>query len=83
MEVSAKIAHTYTTEIHPTGGTTAMNSTPYSGISAYSGMMKSDLSPLMPVKHPDGHYAGQGNFTNPLLFRHKEEMHNIAETTFG
>ena len=69
MEVSAKIAHTYTTEIHPTGGTTAMNSTPYSGISAYSGMMKSDLSPLMPVKHPDGHYAGQGNFTNPVAIQ--------------
>ena len=69
MEVSAKIAHTYTTEIHPTGGTTAMNSTAYSGLSAYSGMMKSDLSPLMPVKHPDGHYAGQGNFTNPVAIQ--------------
>lgn len=69
MEVSAKIAHTYTTEMHPTGGTTAMNSTAYSGLSAYSGMMKSDLSPLMPVKHPDGHYAGQGNFTNPVAIQ--------------
>ena len=69
MEVSAKIAHTYTTEKHPTGGTTAMNSTAYSGISAYSGMMKSDLSPLMPVRHPDGHYAGQGNFTNPVAIQ--------------
>lgn len=69
MEVSAKIAHTYTTEVHPTGGTTAMNSTPYSGLSPYSGMMKSDLSPLMPVKHPDGHYAGQGNFTNPVAIQ--------------
>ena len=69
MEVSAKIAHTYTTEMHPTGGTTAMNNTAYSGLSAYSGMMKSDLSPLMPVKHPDGHYAGQGNFTNPVALQ--------------
>ena len=69
MEVSAKIAHTYTTEMHPTGGTTAMNNTAYSGLSAYSGMMKSDLSPLMPVKHPDGHYAGQGNFTNPVAIQ--------------
>jgi hypothetical protein len=24
------------------------------------------LSPLMPVKHPDGHYAGQGSYTNPI-----------------
>lgn len=66
LNVSAKIAHTYTTELHPTGGTTAMNSTAYSGLSAYSGMMKNDLSPLMPVKHPDGHYAGQGSYTNPI-----------------
>ncbi len=66
LNVSAKITHTYTTELHPTGGTTAMNSTAYSGLSAYSGMMKNDLSPLMPVKHPDGNYAGQGSYTNPI-----------------
>ena len=66
LNVSAKIAHTYTDELHPTGGTTAMNSTAYSGLSSYSGMMKVDLSPLMPVKHPDGHYAGQGSYTNPV-----------------
>lgn len=66
LNVSAKIAHTYTDELHPTGGTTAMNSTAYSGLSSYSGMMKDDLSPLMPVKHPDGHYAGQGSYTNPV-----------------
>ena len=66
LNVSAKIAHTYTYELHPTGGTTAMNSTAYSGLSSYSGMMKGDLSPLMPVKHPDGHYAGQGSYTNPV-----------------
>lgn len=66
LNVSAKIAHTYTDELHPTGGSTAMNSTAYSGLSSYSGMMKGDLSPLMPVKHPDGHYAGQGSYTNPV-----------------
>ena len=66
LNVSAKIAHTYTDELHPTGGTTAMNCTAYSGLSSYSGMMKGDLSPLMPVKHPDGHYAGQGSYTNPV-----------------
>ena len=66
LNVSAKIARTYTDELHPTGGTTAMNSTAYSGLSSYSGMMKGDLSPLMPVKHPDGHYAGQGSYTNPV-----------------
>lgn len=51
LNVSAKIMNTYTSESHPSGGTTKMNSTAYSGIEAYSGMMKNDLSPLMPVYH--------------------------------
>lgn len=25
-----------------------------------------DVKPLMPVYHPDGHFSGQGNFTNPF-----------------
>ena len=66
LNVSAKIMHTYTSERHPSGGTTSMNGTAYSGIRPYSGMLKNDLSPLMPVKHPDGHYAGQGSYTNPV-----------------
>ncbi|MEA5129644.1 MAG: TonB-dependent receptor [Proteiniphilum sp.] len=69
LNVSAKIMHTHTDEKHPTGGTTAMNTTAYSGLSAYSGMMKNDLSPLMPVKHPDGNYAGQGSYTNPVAIQ--------------
>lgn len=69
LNISAKVAHTYTDELHPTGGTTNMNSTAYSGLSSYSGMMKGDLSPLMPVKHPDGHYAGQGSYTNPVAIQ--------------
>lgn len=51
LNVSAKISHTYTKETHPLGGTTTMNSTAYSGLSAYSGQLKGDLSPLMPVRH--------------------------------
>lgn len=51
LNVSGKIMHTYTKEQHPTGGTTSMNSTAYSGLSSYSGMMKNDLSPLMPIRH--------------------------------
>ena len=69
MKVTAKVAHTYTTELHPSGGNTPANSTAWSGISPYSGMLKSDLSPLMPVKHSDGHYSGQGNFTNPVALQ--------------
>lgn len=69
LNLSAKISHAYTDETHPTGGTTTMNATAYSGLSAYSGMMKNDLSPLMPIKHPDGNYAGQGSYTNPVAIQ--------------
>lgn len=65
LNVSAKIMNTYTDENHPSGGNTSMNPTAYSGLSAYSGIFKNDLNPLMPVRHPDGHFAGQGSYTNP------------------
>lgn len=69
LNVSARISDTFTDELHPTGGTTSMNSTAYSGLSAYSGQFKNDLNPLMPVKHPDGHFAGQGSNTNPVALQ--------------
>ncbi|MEJ5961572.1 SusC/RagA family TonB-linked outer membrane protein [Pedobacter immunditicola] len=28
--------------------------------------LSQDLRPMMPVKHPNGNYSGQGNFTNPF-----------------
>ncbi|MCD8313347.1 MAG: TonB-dependent receptor [Bacteroidales bacterium] len=65
LTVSAKLTYNYTTETHPSGGSTTLDGSSNSGLSAYSGIFKSDLSPLMPVKHPDGHFAGQGNYTNP------------------
>ena len=44
MKVTGKIMHTYSLEDHPTGSAN-------SGITAYGGMLKNDLSPLMPVSH--------------------------------
>ena len=44
MKVSGKIMHTYTKENHPTGSAN-------SGVTSYGGMLKNDLSPLMPVYH--------------------------------
>ncbi|HET7114877.1 MAG TPA: SusC/RagA family TonB-linked outer membrane protein, partial [Hanamia sp.] len=61
LTFSGKIRYTYSKEDHPSGGTGGN-----SGISAYSGELKNDLRPLMPVRHPDGNYAGQGSFTNPF-----------------
>ena len=44
LQFSGKVTHTYSTEDHPITNSTA-------GISAYGGVLKADLSPLMPVKH--------------------------------
>ena len=44
MKVSGKVMHTYTKENHPTGSAN-------SGVTSYGGMLKNDLSPLMPVYH--------------------------------
>ena len=43
LQVSAKITDNYTTEDHPITNSTA-------GIDAYGGMLKNDLTPLMPVR---------------------------------
>ena len=61
LTVTGKIRYTYSKEDHPSGGIGGN-----SGISAYSGELKNDLRPLMPVRHPDGNFAGQGSFTNPF-----------------
>jgi len=61
LSVSARVKYTYSTEDHPSSGSNG-----WSGISAYGGQMKNDLRPIMPVKHPDGNWSGQGNFTNPF-----------------
>ncbi|HAZ03064.1 MAG TPA: SusC/RagA family TonB-linked outer membrane protein [Prolixibacteraceae bacterium] len=61
LSVSTRAKYTYSYEDHPSGGSNGK-----SGITEYSGELKDDLRPLMPVKHPDGNFAGQGSFTNPL-----------------
>jgi hypothetical protein len=37
----------------------------------------------MPVKHPDGHYAGQGSYTTLLPFKRKEVMAITNKMIFG
>lgn len=69
LNISAKITDTFTDELHPTGGSAFTNSTARSGLSSYSGQFKADLMPIMPVKHPDGNYAGQGDYTNPVALQ--------------
>lgn len=61
LSFSARSKYTYSDEDHPSGGSNG-----WSGISEYSGQLKNDLRPLMPVRHPDGTWAGQGSFTNPF-----------------
>ena len=69
LKVTGKTRYNYTKEEHPSGGTSAMNSTAYAGITPYSGYLKNDLRPLMPVRHPNGNFAGQGSFTNPAAIQ--------------
>ncbi len=59
LKVGAKMSNAYVTQQHPTGSGN-------SGVSSMSGSFKNDLRPFMPVKHPDGNWGGQGNFTNPI-----------------
>lgn len=59
LNVGATIANSYISQAHPTGSGN-------SGVTSMGGMFKNDLSPLMPVRHPDGNYAGQGSYTNPI-----------------
>lgn len=61
LRLSGKIRYTYSYEDHPSGGTGGN-----SGLTATSGSLKGDLRPIMPVRHPDGNFAGQGSFTNPF-----------------
>ncbi len=59
LNVGATITNSYVSQSHPTGSGN-------SGVTSMGGMFKNDLSPIMPVRHPDGNYAGQGNYTNPI-----------------
>lgn len=59
LNVGANITNSYISQSHPTGSAN-------SGVTSMGGMFKNDLSPLMPVRHPDGNYAGQGSYTNPI-----------------
>jgi len=61
LTLNGKLRYTYSFEDHPSGGGSGN-----SGITAISGELKNDLRPLMPIRHPDGNWAGQGSFTNPF-----------------
>ncbi|MDR1982107.1 MAG: TonB-dependent receptor [Tannerellaceae bacterium] len=66
LSVTAKSMYNFTDERHPDGGISEANSTAYSNLGEYRGFLTYDISPLMPVRHPDGNYAGQGSYTNPI-----------------
>lgn len=61
LTIGSKVKYAYSIENHPSGGSNGS-----SRISEYTGQLKSDLRPLIPIKHPDGNWAGQGDFTNPF-----------------
>lgn len=61
LKISGNVRYTYSEEDHPSGGAGGN-----SGITATGGHLKNDLKPLMPIRHPDGEWAGQGSYTNPF-----------------
>ncbi|MDR1454264.1 MAG: TonB-dependent receptor [Tannerella sp.] len=65
LTVTAKTMYNNTNERHPAGGSSEAGRFYRSG-GDYAGYLNSDIGPLMPARHPDGHYAGQGMYTNPL-----------------
>lgn len=62
LNVGGNITNAYTSQKHPTGSGN-------SGVTNMGGVFKNDLMPLMPVRHPDGNYAGQGSYTNPIAMQ--------------
>lgn len=59
--------------------------TPASHGGLSSGWIPTDLRPTMPIYHPDGHYSGQGNFTNMVALatlngRTKEQINDLFLT---
>ena len=58
LELNFKTALNHTDLNTPNG--TRFNDTN----SLTSGFIPTDLKPIMPVYHPDGHFSGQGSFTN-------------------
>jgi TonB-linked SusC/RagA family outer membrane protein len=49
------------------------------------GWLESNLPPVMPVYNPDGHFAGQGNYTNPVAVntlsgRDKDQQNDFWST---
>lgn len=59
LNVGGTITNSFIDQSHPTGSGN-------SGVGSMSGMFKGDLSPIMPVRHMNGDYAGQGSYTNPI-----------------
>ncbi|MEG0815619.1 MAG: SusC/RagA family TonB-linked outer membrane protein, partial [Mucinivorans sp.] len=55
LQVSAKAKYSHGMTEGPSGG---------KYYDYNSGVLGYDLSPLLPVRHPDGHYSGQGSITN-------------------
>lgn len=57
LNAFANVGYSYRTDKHPSFGIVK---------NPLEGLLHDDLSPLMPVRHPDGSFSGQGTATNPV-----------------
>jgi hypothetical protein len=60
ITVSAKAKYTYGYTDRPADFSARAE------FSGTNGLLKGDLMPIMPIRHKDGTYGGQGTFTNPF-----------------
>lgn len=79
LTASANVIYNHTREKHPSGGISQAQSRSNTGLSTWSGYLKNDLTPLMPVRHPDGNFSGQGNYTNPVAVQSLSGNTNIRQ----
>ena len=59
LEVGGKIAYNYSNQDLPSPGIWG----------GWGNLFMDYMSPFVPLKHPDGHYSGQGAMTNPAAFQ--------------
>lgn len=64
LEISGRTLYNYSVQKLPSPGN--QNGSDFRNWS--SALFGGDLRPLMPIYHPDGHYSGQNNWTNPLAY---------------
>lgn len=66
LKINSDITNWLTVNLNMSMTHTDNNQSAYTRIGQGGAWMPGDLRPLQPVYNPDGHFSGQGNYTNPV-----------------